>query len=162
MPQELRDYYKKGLPKSWQDKRVLRHIRKCYTLAVDGKNRRLKTALVIYLVLTEIASNIKSDVFQTTFNTIALNAGLSNSTVRRYTQEFIKISVISKENIKQGKANQANRWSLLEYSPMVFASAQNDKQRLLGHTTKILTRDSSQDNEQPSAQDNEQDKNLLD
>lgn len=154
--QQIRDFKKKQ-PKSWQDKRVTRYIRRCYTFNQEGKNKRLKTALAIYLVLTELESNKESNEFQATYKTMAKMAGVSYSTARRYCDEFIKIKVLQKEVIKKGKANQANKWGLLEYSPMNFTSIQDNKQTLLGHKVKIKSRPSEQNNEQSSIENNKQD-----
>lgn len=153
--QEVRNF-KRRQPKSWQDKKVTRHIRACYTLnQEDNKNKRIKTALAIYLVLTELESNNELNVFNATYNTISKLAGVSYSTARRYCADFIKIKILHKENIKNGKVNYSNKWALLEYVPMTFISVQNNKHTLLG--SKVNNKDgvSIQENNQPPAYNND-------
>lgn len=152
---KIRDFKQPKQPKCWQDKQVLRHIRICYEKA-GVKNVSLRTALIIYLGLTEAASNIQSEIFQATHKTIAKLASTSHSTIRRYTDEFIKIRILKKEVIKNGKANQANRWSLLAYNPFIHASVQNSEHTPLRRVSKRVSGGSIQDKEQGSVQNSEQ------
>lgn len=116
--QEDRNFKNKGIPKSWQDKRILRYLRKFY----QGKKRR--TAFTIYLILTELASDKNQlSTFMAAQETIAKMSGASYSTVRRYLNDFVKIKILSKKHIKNGKHNYANKWALLEYAPMTMAAA---------------------------------------
>jgi hypothetical protein len=162
--QEIRNY-KKRRPISWQDKGTVKHIRNCYTFNPENNiNARIKTAIAIYQALTEIESNKGGfNTFFASYNTIAKLAGVSYSTARRYCDDFIKIKVLHKKNIKNGKVNYANQWSLLEYAPMTFTSVQNNKQTLLckvnnkADVSASNNKQSSIDNNsQPSVQNNSQ------
>lgn len=115
---ELRNI-KHKVPKCWQDKRIMRFIREKYT----GKKRT--TAIAIYVVHTEIASNCNSEKYLAYYSQIGDLAGKSASTVKRYSNEFIKFKILAKNNRFKGKLNLANEWSLLAYSPMELRSGYN-------------------------------------
>lgn len=119
--QEIRDF-KKRTAKSWQEKNVLRHIRKCYP------KKRILVAIGIYTILTEVSSNCNSERFQASQKTFAEMAGVSYSTIRRYLNEFITLKILKKEYRKKGEAYQANIWTLLEALPMTFTSVQDSEQ----------------------------------
>jgi len=121
--QEIRSLAKKP-PFAWQDKQILRHLRKCYPLDNNGLNKKLRTAQSIYLSICELASNCANNKFQATNHTIAKCSGVSTSTARRYLDDFIKLKILRKEYVKKDKANQANFWIILEPSLMTFASIQ--------------------------------------
>jgi|GEM_PF-3582154 len=149
--QEMRNFKNGGVPKSWQDKRITRYLRKNYV------RKRRKTALAIYLVLTELASDKNGDRFQAYQNTIADMAGVSYSTARKYLAEFIALKLIKKEYVKQDKKNQANFWFLLEYSAMTFACIKNKKQGEQSEALIIKSRCSGENNDEGSVKYKEQD-----
>jgi len=95
----------------WQDKKVMRCIREKYSL------KRKTTAIAIYESMTELASNNGTDCFAAYLSEIADLASKSISTVKRYTNEFIRFGLVKKENRKIGTGkNLSNRWSLLDIS----------------------------------------------
>lgn len=92
----------------WQDKDILDFIRESFS------GQRLTTALAIYLSLTELASNNSSDEFTAYFSQIAKLSGKSIPTIKSYSNQFIKIGILEKENRKvNNKTNLSNQWSLL-------------------------------------------------
>lgn len=92
----------------WQDKDILGLIRENF------KGQRLTTSLAIYLSLTELASNNSSDEFTAYFSQIAKLSGKSIPTIKSYSNQFIKIGILKKENRKvDDKTNLSNQWSLL-------------------------------------------------
>ncbi|MBI5804186.1 hypothetical protein HY450_02995 [Candidatus Pacearchaeota archaeon] len=123
-----RNFKQEGQPKCWQDKRVLRYMRSYYE-NTGTRKVKIRTALVTYLALTEISSNKMSDIFQATRKTLAKHAVVSVSTIRRYTDEFITMGILKKENIKDGKTNKANRWCLIAFNEFIHISVRNS-----GHT----------------------------
>jgi len=111
---------KKHKPFCWQDKEIIRFIRKQYS----GKKRT--TAQAVYLVLSEIESNYgKKHGFPAYYIQIGDMCGKSSSTAKRYCDEFIKFGILQKENCKRGKQNIANKWLLLECSSLRLWSGYN-------------------------------------
>ena len=118
---ETRDHKTQGVARLWVEKKAIRYLRKKYPLDTRGLNRKLRTLLVIYFVFCEVTSNQEKTEFQVTYKTIAKMTGVSYSTVQRYADALIRLKLLAKENIKSGKANQANKWHLLGYNPMIHA-----------------------------------------
>lgn len=85
-------------PFCWQDKATLRALRAYY----DGDRRaRRATALAIYLVLTELASDQHSQMHvETTHRAIWEATGTSEATVKRYLREFEDIGLVAIERRK--------------------------------------------------------------
>ncbi|RJO58948.1 hypothetical protein C4546_05100 [Candidatus Parcubacteria bacterium] len=98
----------------------MRFLRKHYS----GKKRT--TAIAIYVTLSEMASNANSETFKSYYSQIGEMAGKSSSTIKRYCNDFIKLTILEKKNHKKGKHNLANQWSLLAYSPMRLQSGRNN------------------------------------
>lgn len=82
----------KGCPFAWQSKAALRKIREAFdaTHTVDS-------ALVVYLALSEIASDKGEERFQTTHSWIASRCGVSIRTVASRLRELDEIKLISIE-----------------------------------------------------------------
>ena len=95
-------------PFCWQEKSSLRLIRKMYTNV-----KRTRTALVIYLALTEMASNSgKNDRFMAYRSQIAELSATSPSTIDRYIDDFVQIGLLSKRNRRKKLINLSNCWYL--------------------------------------------------
>lgn len=95
-------------PFCWQEKKALRLIRTMYT-----STKRTRTALTIYLALTELASNSgKNDKFMAYRSQIAELSATSPSTVDRYIVDFVQIGLLSKRNRRKKLINLSNCWYL--------------------------------------------------
>jgi hypothetical protein len=153
--QRVRNYNEKQ-PKAWQNKYVMRHVRRCYNSIFKGKGRRLTTALAIYQTLTELESNneanAKPNGFPSSYDAIANNAGVSYSTARRYCNDFIKICVLRKEN----NTGYTNKWILLNYSPMNFVLVQSNEQGIADGYSNIKNEEFVQNTGQTAVQNNDQ------
>jgi DNA-binding transcriptional regulator YhcF (GntR family) len=79
----------------WQEKHVLRMIREMFEATGN-----VGSALLVYQALTEIASDMQSDIFLTTFTHIAQRAGISTRTVNRVIPTFEKLGIISVQRNK--------------------------------------------------------------
>jgi hypothetical protein len=78
-------------PFCWQEKAVVRKIRE------KTKTSEIATALAIYGVLTELASNFTSDEFDIKTRTIAKMVGRSERSAGRYLSKLEKIGAIKKK-----------------------------------------------------------------
>lgn len=95
-------------PFAWVAKNILRLIREHF-----DSSSQLTLALAIYLVLTEIASNLETNQFTTSYANIASKAGVSRRTVIRIMKQLEEIGIISIEERREGKRNLSNVISLL-------------------------------------------------
>jgi hypothetical protein len=84
-------------PFCWQEKHVLRTIREMFEATGN-----VGSALLVYQALTEIASDMQSDIFVTTYSHIAQRAGLSARTVNRVIPTFEKLGIIA---VRRNKIN---------------------------------------------------------
>jgi DNA-binding Lrp family transcriptional regulator len=73
----------------WQPKAALHHIRE----ALDAESA-VSSGLLVYVILTEIASDKRSHTFQTTHSFIAMRSGLSQRTVQRRIKALTEIGVL--------------------------------------------------------------------
>jgi len=78
-----------GVAFCWQPKAALRRIRE----ALDAENA-VASGLLVYLALTEIASDKQSPTFQTTHGYIAGRIGLSQRTVQQRIHDLKEIGVL--------------------------------------------------------------------
>jgi DNA-binding Lrp family transcriptional regulator len=76
-------------PWCWQSKAILRQIRE----ALDAENA-VSSGLLVYVALTEIASDKQSPTFQTTHSFIAMRCGLSQRTVQQRIRDLTEIGVL--------------------------------------------------------------------
>lgn len=120
---EKRDI-RNSTPFCWQDKRIIRFLRTKYF------NKRLTTAIAIYLILSELSSNSSKfgGYFIVSYGKIGEMVGKSSSTAKRYCNEFIQLEILQKKPSEDGKFNNANKWSLLRFSPMTHLSGYNKNQ----------------------------------
>jgi hypothetical protein len=117
----------------WQEKRITRYIRE------NLLGKRLTTALAIYQVLTELASNQNTEEFYAYYSQIAKLSGKSTSTIKIYCKEFIKLEILSKENRRvDDKTNLSNKWSLLT------PSVNNNYQTSLNNVYSTLVKEDYQ------------------
>jgi DNA-binding transcriptional MocR family regulator len=106
----VRDLRQKGW--CWQDKRTLRLLREYY----DGERlKRRSTALALYVVLTEVASNqYNPSRAEATHRALWEMTGTSEATVKRYLQEFEALGLVAVERRKlEGDINLPNVYTLL-------------------------------------------------
>jgi hypothetical protein len=120
---EKRDI-KKSRPFCWQDKRIIRFLRKKYT------NKKLTTAIAIYSALSELSSNSGKfeGYFVVSYGKIGEMVGKSGSTAKRYCNEFIQLQILQKKLSENGKFNNSNNWRLLQFLPMRHLSGHNKDQ----------------------------------
>jgi hypothetical protein len=93
-------------PWCWQEKPILKYIRKSF------EKGEIATATAIYVALTEIASNRQSDSFNTKRATIAEMVGRSANSVDRYLGRFEELELINKEVIVYDNWNRGVRIQL--------------------------------------------------
>lgn len=93
-------------PFCWQDVRSLAHIR----AHVDRKHR--KTALAIYVTMTELANEQRSDTFTAARATIAERSGSSDRTVDEFADQFIRLGLLKKEERRRAGKSLTNVWTL--------------------------------------------------
>jgi|SaaInlStandDraft_4_1057021.scaffolds.fasta_scaffold06017_2 hypothetical protein len=105
-PNIIRDI--REAPFAWLAKHKIRLIREHF----DSSNQ-LATALSVYLVLTEIASNKVEERFVASYAYIASMVGVSRRTTIRIMAQLEKIELISIEERIEGKRNLPNMISLL-------------------------------------------------
>ena len=91
-------------PFCWQEKAVLRLIREHL-----DESSLLNSALAMYLVMSEIASNQQEEKFSVSLAVIAEMTGVSRRTVIRIMKEFENLEII---NIKRRKAGNKNLTSI--------------------------------------------------
>ena len=76
-------------PWCWQSKPALRHIRETF-----DSTHNVNSAIVVYVALTEVASDKESAIFQTTHGYLAQKSGTSVATVQRRLKVLEEIGVV--------------------------------------------------------------------
>jgi len=99
-------------PFSWQEKGVLRCIR-----AHLDESSLLNSALAMYLVLSEIASNQQSDEFPVSYAKIAQMTGISRRTAIRIMKVFENLGIVKVKRRKEGNRNLNSIYTLLSGNP---------------------------------------------
>ena len=95
-------------PFAWQHRRALDII----AVAFDGQQRA--TALRLYLTITWMASEQRSDEFTAFVRTIAERSGLGYSTTKRYLSRFEELGlVVVERRLIRGLINDANTFLLV-------------------------------------------------
>ena len=99
-------------PFAWQHRRALDII----AIAFDGQQR--VTALGLYLTITWMASEQRTDSFQAFVRQIADRAGIGLSTARRYLSQFEELGLITVErSMIAGLINDRNQYILVDPPP---------------------------------------------
>ncbi len=96
-----------AVPWAWQDKRVLRKIRKAF----DSQNA-VASALAVYHALTEIASDEAVDEFTTTVPHVAHRAGLSPRTTGKRIADLARLGVLA---VQTPKLKAPSTYALLPF-----------------------------------------------
>jgi hypothetical protein len=96
-------------PFCWQEKKALDKIRRSF----DGE---ISSALLTYVALTEIASDLKAETFPASASYIASKAGLTRKTVMRRVEPLEKCGLIAvkRTKIPGSKQNATNQYTLLK------------------------------------------------
>lgn len=94
-------------PWCWQEKPILKYIRKSF------EKGEIATATAIYVALTEIASNRQTDAFNTKRATVAEMVGRSANSVDRYLSRFQELGLLEKEVVVYDNWNRGVRIRLL-------------------------------------------------
>jgi len=101
----------RNAPFQWQEKAVMRFIRKSFE---KEKGNKLAFAIAVYVCLTEIASNQQSDVFIFTQSALAKMTGLSRTTISEILTRFEKLRLIAREpNYDENGFLIARKYTLL-------------------------------------------------
>ncbi|NQV14693.1 winged helix-turn-helix domain-containing protein [bacterium] len=95
-------------PFSWQEKEVLR----CIRMHLD-ESSLLNSALALYLVLTEIASNQQTEKFPASYAKIAQMTGISRRSAIRIMREFEILGIVNVKRRKEGNRNLNSVYTLL-------------------------------------------------
>ena len=115
-------------PFAYQVKATIRILREHF----DDSPKMLTSALAIYLVLTELASNAAknkpTEIFTVTHGVIALYAGLSRRTVIELLTVFESIGIISVERRSDGKLKLSNHYTLLA-TPIIGSNVKVEKEQ---------------------------------
>jgi hypothetical protein len=94
-------------PYCWQDVRALAHLRQ----RVERKN--LKSALAVYVTMTELANEQRQDSFTAARATIAERAGVTDRTVDNCAELLIAAGLLAKEERRTASRSLTNVWTLL-------------------------------------------------
>ena len=94
-------------PWCWQEKPILKFIRKSF------KTKEIATAISIYVVLTEIASNRQKDSYNVTRADIGKMVGRSADSIDRYLNRFEELEIINKEVVVYDNWNRGLNIQLL-------------------------------------------------
>jgi len=104
----------RNAPFQWQEKAVMRFIRKSFE---KEKGNKLAFAIAVYVCLTEIASNQQSDVFIFTQSALAKMTGLSRTTISEILTRFEKLRLIAREpNYDEHGFLIARKYTLLSFT----------------------------------------------
>lgn len=100
---------KDGQPFCWQEKEALRMIRQSF----EGDT---PSALLTYVALTEIASDLKSETFQASASYIASKVKLTSRTVTKFIEplEKLKLIAVRRTKVPGTKAMASNTYTLLK------------------------------------------------
>lgn len=110
-------------PFVWQSVTALARIR----AAFEGRERA--TAIAVYVGMTEVANEHRSQKFQAFRARIAERAGTGARTVDRYAEAFVQMELLRKvETRKPGGQQGPNVWELLEPQPEVQSAADSTPQ----------------------------------
>ncbi len=110
-----RPLYLRGISFTWQETKILQKIRNHY------QGEKYRTAITIYVILTEFASlagkgqGKSTNHFKAYLSTIADRCRISTSTLKRYLKEFRRLKIIAWDNRRAGTMNLSNEWWLLSY-----------------------------------------------
>lgn len=80
----------------------------------DGKRLSLNTALGVYLVLTELANEVRADDFQASQTQIATMAGSTRQTVNRYLAVFVELGLVEVERVTGRNGDEPSFYALTE------------------------------------------------
>lgn len=94
-------------PWCWQEKPILKFIRKSF------KTKEIATAISIYVVLTEIASNKQKNDYNVTRADIGKMVGRSADSIDRYLNRFEELEIINKEVVVYDNWNRGLNIQLL-------------------------------------------------
>lgn len=85
-------------PFAWQSKNILRHIQKNY------KGQKLTSRMSVYLALTQIASDLSNEEYETWGVKIMEMSGVGYTTLREIFNEFEEMKIIKRKQVrtKQG------------------------------------------------------------
>lgn len=97
----------------WQSKSILRKIREAF----DGTHD-VGSALLVYLALTEIASDEQDGEFTTTHAWIAGKSGLSTATVKRRLATLIELGIVE---VKTPALRAPSNYRLLAHHELTIA-----------------------------------------
>ncbi len=100
---------KDGQPFCWQEKEALRMIRQSF----EGDT---PSALLTYVALTEMASDLKSETFQASASYIASKVKLTSRTVTKFIEplEKLKLIAVRRTKVPGTKAMASNTYTLLK------------------------------------------------
>jgi hypothetical protein len=126
----------KNGPFCYQTKAVIRLIREHF----DDRPKLLTSALVTYLVLTELASNAatktETETFSAAHGTIAAYSGLGRQSVISILAEFKAIGIIDVKRRTEGNLKLSNCYTLLSVS--IDASDVQVESEQDGHTRRTV------------------------
>ncbi len=136
-----------GVPFAWQDKRLMKIIRDNFP------DRKRATAIALYQILTEMASNAGGkkgqavSEFSVHHKTLAVRIQKSVSSIRRYLDDFRRLGVLAWVNKKWEKKNLANLYTLLDYSyhRIELASIQKNEPPVLAHSIERVSQERRKD-----------------